>query len=214
METSLGPYVLGGLSPDEEAEVQRHLEDCVECRVALSEVAWIPSWLSKVPPEEVARLITEQPPVERGLGTLATEGRVQKRRRNRLRAAAAVTATATVLAVGIMTDLSDDPGAVTAGSTIQSIDQQTQVTATLSMTPQGAKTGLRLNLTGVAPGERCSLVARSQDGRTEVTATWVATYRGTADIPATTTIPADRLRGFDVVTADGRVLVRLAVPHR
>ncbi|WP_166680284.1 hypothetical protein [Kribbella sp. VKM Ac-2566] len=145
----------------------------------------------------------------RALATIATGRNGRWGRRDRWLVAAAVAA---AVAVGVTTDLVHDSRHVTAASTVRSVDQHTRVAATLIMTPQGAKTGLRLNLTGVAPGEHCSLIARTQDGRTEVTAAWVATYRGAAEIAATTALPATRVKGFDVVTTDGRVLVRLAVP--
>lgn len=221
METYLGPYILGGLEPDEEANLCRHLDDCAECRDALDEIAWIPAWLRKVPADELELLIAEdnaQEPAsmssghDGALATIAVE-RARRRRRNRWLAAAVVVIA--VVAVGVTVELAHDSGTVPAASTVHSVDQHTRVAASLAIASQGARTGLRLNLAGVAPGEHCSLIARAQDGRTDVAATWVATYRGTADIPATTTIPAARLKEFDVVTADGRVLVRLAVlPHR
>jgi putative zinc finger protein len=223
-ETYLAAYVLGGLEPDEESRLRRHLDDCAHCRDALIDLAWIPSWLHKVPDEEIELLIAEDeaerdpepattpPVVEAALASIATERRIQ---RNRWRAAVAVAAALVVVAVGVTAELVHDSGTPTAGSTVESVDQRTRVSAAVTMTPQGAKTGLRLSLSGVAPGEHCSLIVRSTDGRSDVAATWVATYRGTADIPATTTIPASRLSGFDVVTTDGRLLARLAVPpHR
>jgi hypothetical protein len=199
--TDLGPYVLGGLEPEEYADVRRHLDHCVQCRDALEEIAWIPASLDKLPTEEIERLIAQHR-IRQTAGTTA--------RRQRWLAAAAM-----VLAViGATTAVAHVPGSMNAGSTVQTVDPHTRVTATLAMTPRGAKTGLRLKLAGVAPGERCSLISRTKAGRTEVTATWVASYRGTADIPATTAIPATQLSGFDIVTADDRVLARLAVPHR
>jgi hypothetical protein len=214
METYIGPYVLGGLEPEEAGDLRRHLEDCAECQATLDEIGWIPSWLQKIPADELERMIAEDEatpaPVDEALATI--KHHLRRRRRVRwLTAAAAVLA----IAAGVTTELLHNSGALSAESTVQSVDEHTRVAATLTMTPQGAKTALRLTLTSVEPGEHCSLVAHTKDGRTEVTATWVATYRGTADIPITTSIPAGRLSGFDVVTAGGRVLVRLAVPpHR
>lgn len=217
METYLGPYVLGGLEPEEDTKLRRHLEGCAECRRALDQIAWIPLWLEKVPADELERIIAEDAsapaPVEEALATIQQHER--QRRRNRWITGAAVAAAVTAIAAGVTTEVVHDSGDVAAESTMQSVDAHTRVAATLTMTPQGSKTDLRLTLTGVEPGEHCSLVAHIKDGRTEVTASWRATYRGTADIPVTASIPAGRLTGFDVVTAGGRVLVRLAVPpHR
>lgn len=205
METELGPYVLGGLEPREEERLQRHLEHCARCRQAFDEIAWIPSWLSKIPAEDLGALLAEEE---------APVAATPAARKGWL-AVSAVAATVVAIALGVTSAVAPEPHTVASGSSVQSVDQHTGVTASLTMTAQGAGTVLRLRLSGVAPGEHCSLIARTTDGRTEATATWVASYRGTADIPATTTIPAARLQSFDVMTADDRVLVRLAVPrHR
>ncbi|HEY3557622.1 MAG TPA: zf-HC2 domain-containing protein [Kribbella sp.] len=205
METELGPYVLGGLEPGDEERLQRHLERCAHCRQAFDEIAWIPAWLSKVPAEDLEGLLAEDdaPMVT---ARVARKGWL---------AVCAVAATVVAIALGVTSAVAPEPHPVAAGSSVQSVDQHTGVAASLAMTAQGTRTALRLRLSGVAPGEHCSLIARTTDGRTEVTATWIASYRGTADIPATTAIPTERLQGFDVINADDRILVRLAVPrHR
>jgi hypothetical protein len=224
MENHLAAYLLGGLEPDEEITLRRHLEDCTHCRDVLIDLAWIPAWLHKVPAEEIELLIaadesagdpkpaTTPRVVAAALESIAAEVRVRRRRR---RAAIAAAAAVIAVAAGITTELAHESDTPTAGTTMQPVDQRTRVSAVVTMIPQGAKTALRLGLAGVAPGEHCSLIVRSTDGRTAVAATWVASYSGTADIPTTTTIPATRVSGFDVVTTDGRLLARLAVPpHR
>lgn len=41
----LGAYVLGGLSPQEEAAVEAHLPQCAQCRAEYEEMASVPVWL-------------------------------------------------------------------------------------------------------------------------------------------------------------------------
>jgi hypothetical protein len=70
---------------------------------------------------------------------------------------------------------------------------------------------VQLTLAGVRPGERCRLVARTQGGRSEVAATWRATYLGTADVPGAVAVPPRRVLALDVVGVGDRVLVRMPV---
>lgn len=41
----LGAYVLGGLSPADEAAVEAHLARCARCQAEYDELACVPSWL-------------------------------------------------------------------------------------------------------------------------------------------------------------------------
>jgi len=163
METELGPYVLGGLEPREEERHRRHLERCAHCRQAFDEIAWIPSWLSRIPAEDLTNLLTE---VE--APTVAAPAA-----RKGWLAVSAIAATVVAIALGVTSAVAPEPPRVAAGSSVQSTDQHTGVAASLTMTAQGAGTALRLRLSGVAPGEHCTLIARTTDGRTEVTAAWV-----------------------------------------
>lgn len=96
---------------------------------------------------------------------------------------------------------------------IRAVDPHSHVRAAVTLSARSWGTEVRLRLDGVHPGERCSLIAHARDGRTDVAATWAASYRGAANVPGTTAIPLDQLREVDVVTADGRQLARLVVKH-
>jgi anti-sigma factor RsiW len=48
----LGAYVLGGLSPADEADVQAHLAQCAQCRAECEELACVPSWLDLLKSED------------------------------------------------------------------------------------------------------------------------------------------------------------------
>ena len=208
-EEYLGAYVLGALDAREDTWVRTHLATCATCRDSLRELEWLPARLGAVPAQDVEALAVEalavEPPLlDRVLDASRRERRV---RRRRLVLAAAGVAAAAV--TGITVVAVDDPG---PAPVLQVADARTGVTAQVGLTPADEGTRLNLQLSGVRPGERCALVARARDGRTETAATWVATYTGTADVPGTTAIPADQLESLDVVTDDGRLLARLTVP--
>lgn len=207
MDSYLGAYVLDALEPAETEDVRRHLETCEACRDTVRDLGWIPDVLATVPLHSLAD--AEQPVLlDRLLASAASERRHRVGRRRFVLAAAAF---AVAVAGGASLPLFQHSPPV---STVRGTDSGTGVTAEVSMTGRGEGTELGLRLSGVRPGERCSLVARATDGRTETAATWVATYTGTADVSGTTAIARNRLDALEVVTDDGRTLVRLAVPTR
>jgi hypothetical protein len=101
-----------------------------------------------------------------------------------------------------------------APTALQVVDPTSHASAAVTLTGRRWGTELHLTLSWVAAGQQCSLIAHSRDGHSDVAATWVASYRGTASVPAATAIPAGQLTELDVVTADGRQLVRIVVPHK
>ena len=93
-------------------------------------------------------------------------------------------------------------------------DAGTGVRAAVDVAPRPSGTALTLRLRGVTPGERCRLVVLGRDGRSEVAATWQATYLGTADVTGSTAIPKADVAAIDVVTSAGRRLVHVPVPDQ
>jgi hypothetical protein len=201
METELGAYVLDALEPDETDDVQLHLSGCQTCQAELSSLTATVSWLSLLSPDDVTRIEQED------------AAPTPKRRRRRLAPAIVAGALATSVAVGAAVALDRDPASSSA-AVVHAVDPETHVAAAVSMSPRDSGTALKLTLTGAYPGGWCSLVARSRDGHRQTTATWVADADGTAVVSAATAIPADELSEFEVVTDQGRVLVRVPVsPH-
>jgi hypothetical protein len=84
----------------------------------------------------------------------------------------------------------------------------------VAVAPRPSGSALTLRLQGASPGEQCRLVVLARDGRSDVAATWRATYRGTADITGSTAIPQADVAAFDVVTSGGRRLIHVPVPHQ
>ena len=101
----LGPYVLGELTPEEERELERHLEECSSCRDELSLVWGIHNALREAAAGE--------PPPELRLKTLA-RAKGESSARSRLKwtvwvPAAAALLVAAVLGLGILRSIVDDP---------------------------------------------------------------------------------------------------------
>lgn len=131
-----------------------------------------------------------------------------RRRRLLLLAAAAVAVLALVLGGAWWSSSHRAPATVTAmGSSVA-----TGVEARIVMTPTDEGTTLDLTLSGVTPGEHCSLVAVGPDGKREVTSTWIANYEGEATITASTWFSVADLERFDITTPDGTTLLQVPVP--
>lgn len=131
-----------------------------------------------------------------------------RRRRLPLLAAAAVAVLALVLGGAWWGSSHRTPATVTAmGSSVA-----TGVEARIVMTPTDEGTTLDLTLSGVTPGEHCSLVAVGPDGKREVTSTWIANYEGEATITASTWFSVADLERFDITTPDGTTLLQVPVP--
>jgi Putative zinc-finger len=225
---ALGAYVLGALDREERAGLEAHLETCDICSDELDRLAPLPGLLSRLTLDEAEVLDTAEPqpaeldpadprpaetsaPLERALFEVARE-----RRRSRLMRATAVAVALVLAAVAVVGGpLSggdggeDEPAPLTAAAS--NLRTGVQGSAELSREPWGTRVELRL--AGVRPGEHCRLVARAAGGRTEVAATWRASYLGTAEVPGAVAIPPERLTSLDVVTAEDRVLVRMPVTH-
>ncbi len=196
----LGAYVVGALEPAERSAVDVHLPACPPCRDELSSFAGLPGLLGRLSADEVV----DRPSVAAPALLERTLAEMRRRRRLRRRVAAAA-AVATVLAlagagVGIaVTGQHPRPVVAAAGS----------VHAALTLQPRHWGTALRLRLSGVRPGEHCSLVAFARDGRREVAGAWEATYDGVAEVTGATSIQRQDLDSLTVVTAAGSTLVRL-----
>lgn len=208
-------YVLDALEPDESALLQEHLADCTACQDELSAVAWIPPLLPLVDTAELERLedSSEEPPprlLERLIADVAREARTPRGRR----VAVMVGAAAVLVGIGgasAAIGLSTDHSPATA--TVQAVDPHTHVHATVTVSGQSWGSELGLTLSGAYPNGTCSLVARSDDGRSDTAATWVASPQGTAHVPGATSIPAGHLKELDIVTSTGYQLVRIVMHH-
>jgi hypothetical protein len=205
---SLGLYVLDALDDDERAAVDTHVADCAECRRERERLLPLTHYLDCLTTAEALHLDTAAPPPVGLLTRLRAAVSVEHRRLVRIRIAAA--AIALVLAVVVAGDASRPAPApvLRAAAT----DARSGVSARIAVAPQRSGSLLTVSMRGAAAGERCRLLARSRDGRTDVAATWRATYRGAAAVTGSAAIPPADLASVDVVTTGGRRLVRVTLP--
>jgi hypothetical protein len=204
MHLELGAFVLHALGDNEAEDVERHLTGCAPCREEMRELAFTVSLLALLTPEQVAQLENE-----------SVESDLHRRRAGRWtrrHAAAALVAAALLVsaAVPVVRMFADDD--VPTAQTVTGVDRATDVRAEVTLTRTDGGTRLHLNLSDATPRGWCSLVAHSRDGRSDTAATWLANYRGAAEVTGTTAIPLDQLKELDVVTDTGRVLVTIPMP--
>jgi anti-sigma factor RsiW len=235
---AIGAYVLGGLQPEEAAELEGHLDDCPDCQRELAELTDTAAQLALVPPELVAETLAEgltapfpAGPAPRGgtddlilqrtLRDIRAE-RVAARRRRTLAVAAGLVAlvaapviTAVALGGGTGGTPVAQPPASTApaGTVIQASDSATGVSgvATLVSAPWGTK--LQARFTGEPKGETCRLFVVSSSGEREIAANWIVTAvaangAGT-NVQGSVSIPKTGIDYLRVQTATGRTLLTI-----
>jgi hypothetical protein len=132
------------------------------------------------------------------------------RRRNRRAAGAGLAAAAAVaLLLGVAVSRSMSAETVPVAATASASNAATNVSATVAMNPISAGTELALRLSGVEPGQRCSLVVVSDNGSREVASSWLASYDGEADVVGTTSLTTSEISRFDITLADGTTLLQI-----
>lgn len=210
IEPDLGAYVLDALEIEEAEAIEAHLATCQTCRDEARSLAGTASVLALLGPEDFEQL--DEPP------RAHTPGRRRLPRRRAARAAmggaALVGAALTAALVLAGVSGADHPAQpMSSQAVVRAVGTSIQVHAAVAMDPHVSGTTLHLTLTGGDPHGWCSLVAHARDGRTDTAASWWANAQGNASVSGTTTIRADQLTEFDVVTHSGRLLVRIPVPR-
>ena len=71
---------------------------------------------------------------------------------------------------------------------------------------------MSLTLSGVTPGEHCTLVAVSHEGQQQVASSWIANYEGEAVVTGSTWLTLADIERLDITTDDGETLLQIAVP--
>jgi len=230
MQTWVEAYVLDALEPDETEALRTHIAGCSICQDEVVSLSWIPALLRSVDLEGIERLggtaetaeadadagAHGRPPslmLDRLLASMHTARRTRRPRRPvalLLGAAAAVTIAGTVTVASGAFDTHRSP----THTVLRTVDPRSHADAAVTLTGRKWGTELHLTLSWVTAGQECSLIAHSRDGRSDIAATWVASYQATASVPGTTAIRADQPSELYVVTTDGRQLVRIVVPHK
>lgn len=226
-----GAYVLGALSPSERLEFERHLAGCPSCRAAVGELAGLPGLLAQVP---LAHL--EAPPAEPLPETLlpALVREVQRTQRRRSALVAAVAAGVTVVALGaagvvggVMRDggpvAAPAPTTVSSSPTGRAMDQVGKTPVEANVLVSDVAWGTRLDLTcsyatleetdeyDASPAAEYALVVRTRDGSAEQVATWRGLPGRTMHVSGATATRRQDIQAVELRTADGLVVLRLAV---
>ncbi len=224
---ALGVYMLGAAEPAERAFVRMHLAWCRDCREELAALAGLPGLLRRVPAAEADKVFSTE--AERGsqadplpAATLPQLlARTARTRRTRRWLALAATAVAVVATGGGVTagDMTADhavppPGpAASAWKTVSARSDVALASATVAYVPAAWGTNLKVRVKGVAPGTVCLLWVTGSGGQKRIAGGWTMVSGQYGWIPASTSIPVSRLRGF-AVTAGGKTLVTVPVSAR
>lgn len=221
----LGVYVLGAIDPAERPVVDGHLAGCRACRDELAGLAPLPAMLSRVPAADVEQ-ISRAPAAARGappprqlLDSLL--GRVAARRRSRLRrgvlgiaAAALVAAGGTAAAVELAQPASR-PVAAAGAEVARAASSATGVRAVVdyAATPWDGIT-MRVQVSGLPSGTTCDFYVVGTDGRAYA-GEWTVqgSYGDRAWYPAASPAPAGSVRGFQLTTTGGKLLVSIPAGH-
>jgi anti-sigma-K factor RskA len=199
----LGAYVLGGLEPEEAAEVRDHLERCPECAREHAELAGLPAKLDLIEaPEEALQrpaasleeAILDRHALERRARREAEASRRERRRsllggHGRLVAALAAAAAAAIVAVVLATGGSNPVNPTPAGAAVLTAGPGAPTahgTAWLRAVPAG--TSVRLRALGLPRGESFELWCVRYDGRWVSAGTFRAARDGHADVRLTAAV--------------------------
>jgi anti-sigma factor RsiW len=194
----IGAYIVGALSPEAGAGVQRHLETCTACRSEYQDLVPVRDWLSRaadsvVPGGHIPARLPPQP---------ARPPPHRPRRRWLATTTAAITA-ATVAVITVIT-AHPAPPAYQAVNRASGAHGQAQLHAT----PSG--TQIDLTITGLPANEHCTLVAVSPAG-TDIAGTWNTAYDGTAQVEGTTAIPITQLTKLRIQSPAQRLLLSIPI---
>lgn len=228
LQLSLGSLLVGSLADEESAELRAHLVECDDCRAAYDEIAGLLGLLATV---SAAEAESGPPHADSAmLNRLMESVRVDRRRQRirRIGLGVAAAAVAAVLAGGavVVVDRGDSTGVAGPGSTItataspgedtvSAADASTGVSADIALRQVAWGTVATLDLRGVEAGYSCSLVAVAADGTREVSASWTVPTNGdpaegSITITGATGLPRSMIKQFEIVKADGTMLLIVA----
>lgn len=231
----LGGYSLGILDADEQRSVDEHIATCAECRVELSEVSEAKDLLSLLPAGEAQRLFDEAAdpvptvPIEedlvlrRTLRAVRAERNIARTRRMSLVAAGVAVLVAGSVASGYalgergtpapVPQASSSPSAP-AGQVLTGTDSATGVAATINLVPAGDWVRFAVKVKGVAPGERCRIIAISRNGTEQIAGSWVIGAKpppaSAPGVPGSAAIARADLKAVAIETEAGKRLVTVS----
>ncbi|WP_326830314.1 zf-HC2 domain-containing protein [Streptosporangium sp. NBC_01810] len=108
-----------------------------------------------------------------------------------------------------------DPQIMIAPSDLRVTGKKGTIRAVVTASAGQGATTVKVVLTGVAKGTRCRLDVIGYGGVRETAGNWTvnrAAYDESGAFTGTTTIPPEHITSFEIATAEGRVLLTVAVP--
>jgi RNA polymerase sigma-70 factor (ECF subfamily) len=99
-----------------------------------------------------------------------------------------------------------------AGRTLTAANPATGVHARALLRGEPAGTVIRLQLTGLPPGQVCRLLTLGHDGHREIAGSWRVAYDDGLTVTGTTAIRPAELAALQVVTTSGTRLLTLPTP--
>ncbi len=210
----LGSYALGHLDPAERDRVRAHLDGCAACRAELAEIAPLAARLAAVDPDALDATPTPPPDLgARVMARIAEEERtlVPLHRavvRRRVLAAAAVAGVAAAGgAVGWLVRPVPDPVPLEPVA-VQEVDPDVQATADLVPHTWGVE--VKLTGTGFTAGEVFRVAVTDDDGREVPAGEFIGVGPNEMRCNLNSSVLRDDAVAFEVVDADGDVVVRSA----
>jgi hypothetical protein len=199
-----------------EADVEVHLASCAACRDELSGLAPLPSLLSMLDAGDFQPADATQPAGAALLDRLlAAAARERRRRRNSVLAIAAAVVLLLLVPAAVLVgqQLRHAPVATAAATPAQidrsATDASTGVSGNARVWKSAWGSDLDVSISGVASGTRCTIVVVTTDGRQQTAATWVASYRGTAQVRGNVAAPVSSIARIDILDDSGKVLLRI-----
>lgn len=217
---SLGALAVGALDPAEEQQVREHLERCPGCAEEAEALAETAGALGLIDADIEIPVSLPADLLPKVLARISADRR--RRRMTGIAAAAAAVVLAGVggLALGardVWPFSTDDAGSDVAvaeeGPPDASVSgDEAGMAMQVDTWDKGWGTALRVAVSGIPAGSRCSLVAVGRDGSREIGASWVVPDDGYNDDGRLNVDGAIGLRSWDVdqyelVTASGATLV-------
>lgn len=177
--TLVGAYLLGTLSPADQAAFEGHLPECDECRQELDELIDLPPLLDRVDLADLEGGPVADENLFARVAAAVEADRADHRRRRRVRLTLTGAAAGLVIAGGTAAGLVATAGTAAPPSFAASSGP---VHLTVQLASQPVGTGLDVTVRGAPTDAHCRLLAVSRSGRTEVAGSWTASYSGTAHV--------------------------------
>jgi hypothetical protein len=199
--TGLGAYVLGALEPEERDRLERHVAGCPVCAAELAELRTLPPLLDRVRPEDLRPVpVTPSPDLYDRLSAAARRTGRHRRRAWGLVAAAVLVLGGAATGVAVWATGSDE-------RTVAATEGPVDVLVTASQ--EGGGVELYVAVTGMRPGEWCSVVAVGEDGSWHEAGGWPVSPDGDGTWETSADVPLSDLAEVAVLGDGGRELARL-----